>query len=181
MLCSMLCMGWQKMAVTPGPMMRVRVSSSKRFNVFRHDHGCCGSTIENAGPFVSPDCQHRVRITVGQVHPRPVQWSNYLVGSWKPVLGPSQPAHCSRLISSLTAGAFRSPSIPSLHSKGKPQPMLDLITGGALGLPTPFSGNNGIDRRACRRKQCTGECAGLVPSGCRGRVPSRSTRRRSCQ
>ena len=43
-------MGWQKMPVTPGPMMRVRVSSSKRFNICRHGHGCCGSDIENAGP-----------------------------------------------------------------------------------------------------------------------------------
>ena len=50
MICSMLCMGWQKMAVTPGPVMRVSVSSSKRFNIFRQDHGCCGSAIENAGP-----------------------------------------------------------------------------------------------------------------------------------
>ena len=78
---------------------------------------------------------------MGQVHPRPVQWSNYLVGSWKPVLGPSQPAQLETApllleTSSLAAGAFRSSSIPSLHSKGKPQPMLDLITGGALGLPT---------------------------------------------
>ena len=54
-----------------------RLASSKRLIIVRHDHGCCGSTISDAGPFVSPDCQHRARITVGQVHPRPVQWSTW--------------------------------------------------------------------------------------------------------
>ena len=86
---------------------------------------------------------------MGQVHPRPFQWSNYLVGSWKPVLGPSQPAQLETApllleTSSLAAGAFRSSPIPPLHSKGEPQPMLDLITGGALGLPT-------VGRWACPR------------------------------
>ena len=27
-----------------------RLASPKRFNSFRHDHGCCGSTISDAGP-----------------------------------------------------------------------------------------------------------------------------------